>query len=95
MQDELDAMEANQTWSVVRLSSDKHPIGCRWVYKIKHNADGSIDRYKVWLVAKGYTQQDGIDFFDTFSPVAKLATIKVLIAIAASHQWLSSSIRCQ
>ena len=57
MAEELQAMEANNTWEVVPLPEGKHTIGCRWVYKVKRKQDGSVDRYKAWLVAKGYTQQ--------------------------------------
>ena len=68
-------MEANKTWTLVPLPPDKRTIGCRWVYKVKYHPNGSVDRYKASLVAKGYTQQAGLDFIETFSPVTKFPTI--------------------
>ncbi|MDV3143325.1 MAG: reverse transcriptase domain-containing protein, partial [Sweet potato little leaf phytoplasma] len=87
MKAELNAMETNNTWDVVPLPSNKHTIGCKWIYKVKHRADGSIERYKTRLVAKGYTQQEGLDFIETFSPVAKLVTVRVLLTMAISFNW--------
>lgn len=83
----LDAMEQNKTWTVVPLPIGKHTIGCRWIYKLKYKYDGTIDRHKASLVVRGYTQQEGIDFFETFSPIAKLVTLKVLLAIVANWHW--------
>jgi hypothetical protein len=87
MRAEIDALEANNTWVLTDLPPNKHAIGCKWVYKVKLKADGSLERYKARLVAKGYTQSEGLDYHETFSPVAKLTTVRCLLAIAAAKNW--------
>lgn len=88
MSAEISALESNHTWVVCDLPPNKHPIGCKWVYKIKHKADGSIERYKARLVAKGYTQSEGLDYHGTFYPVAKMTTVRCLLALVAAKNWV-------
>ncbi|MCI11288.1 putative retroelement pol polyprotein, partial [Trifolium medium] len=87
MDTELQALQHNNTWTIVDLPVGAKAIGRKWVYKIKRKSDGSIERYKARLVAKGYNQVEGIDYFETFSPVAKMTTIRVVLAIASSKNW--------
>ncbi|CAA7035581.1 unnamed protein product [Microthlaspi erraticum] len=81
--EELESMKENHVWDLVDLPPERRAIGNKWIFKIKRNADGSIDRYKARLVAKCYTQQEGIDYEETFSPVVRFASIRLIIAIVA------------
>jgi Reverse transcriptase (RNA-dependent DNA polymerase) len=87
MEEELHALEKNQTWTVCPLPKNKKPVGCKWVYKIKCNSDGTIKRYNARLVAKGYTQTYGIDYHETFAPVVKMNTVRILLSIAINNSW--------
>ena len=84
---EFNAMEATHTWDVTTLPPGKKAVGCRLLYSLKFNADGTLERRKVRLVAKGYTQKEGQDYNDIFSPVAKMATVKLLLKISATKKW--------
>ena len=87
MEEELRMIEKNGTWVLVNKPAGKKILGVKWVFKLKMNADGSVNRHKARLVVKGYSQEIGIDVFDTFAPVARLDTIRLLIAITAQRGW--------
>ena len=82
MEMEIAALHQNHTWDLVEQPPDVNVIGCKWVYKLKHKPDGSIERYKARLVAKGYNQTHGLNSFETFSPVVKAATISIILTVA-------------
>ena len=81
MEEELDSIEKNETWKMVTPPPGCKPIGLKWVYKIKRNSCGDIVRYKARLVAKGYVKKIVIDYEEVFAPVARMKTIRVLLAL--------------
>lgn len=87
MNEEISALKANQTWDLVPKPEEVKPISCRWVYKLKTRADGSIERYKARLVARWFSQQYEINYDETFSPVVKMTTVRILITLAANNSW--------
>jgi hypothetical protein len=84
---ELTALKDAGTWSIVEKPEGVNVIGCKWVFRIKWNADGEIDKYKARLVAKGYSQVYGVDYYDTYAPVACLASLRTITAIATRNDW--------
>ena len=84
LEDEMESMKENQVWKVVELSKGRKAIRNRWVLTIKRKVDGTIERYKTCLVAKVYTQNEEIDYDETFFPVVKFASIRLILAIVAS-----------
>jgi hypothetical protein len=85
--EEFDALMNNGTWTLVPRNESNNLVGCKWLFRIKRNPDGSIARYKARLVAKGYTQLSGLDYKETFAPVVEPQTIKVVLTIALAWGW--------
>ena len=88
MDEEMHVVLKSHTWDVVPLPLGKHAVGCKYVHAKKHHADGTLARLKSCIVARGFTHSYGIDYLEIFSPVAKMDTVCLLLALAAHFQWL-------
>ena len=87
MDDEMKALQINHTWDLVPRPSNANIVGSKWVFRTKFLSDGSIELFKACLVAKGYTQLPGLDYTDTFIPVVKASTFRVVLSLAVYHKW--------
>jgi len=87
MHEELKALTENHTWTIVSLPAGKEVVGCRWIFKTKFKSDGTVDRHKAHLVAQGFTQKFGVDYKETFAPVAKMTTVRVLLSVVINQGW--------
>jgi hypothetical protein len=87
MREEMHALQKNKTWELVPLPKGKKAMGCKWVFTVKQNPKREVDRYKARLVAKGYSQTYGIDYDETFVPMAKMGTVRTLISCAVNFGW--------
>lgn len=85
--EEMNALEKNGTWEIIKKPRNSVPMGCKWIFTIKYKADGTIDRFKAKLVTKGYTQTYGIDYQETFVPFAKINKVRVLLSLVANLDW--------
>ena len=84
MVEEMDALDKNEAWDIVELPTGRKFVGSKWFFKKKFNAQGKVEKYKAWLVEKGYSQVEGIDCGEIFSPVSKLTSLRFLLSIATA-----------
>ena len=84
----MDSILSNNTWVLVDLPTGSKPIGCKWLFRRKYNTNESIQTFKVRLVAKGFKQREGVDYFDTYALVARIMSIRVLLALASIYKLI-------
>ena len=87
MDEEIKSIQKNDTWELISLSNGYKTIGVKWVYKAKKNSKGEVERYKVRLVAKGYSQRAGIDYYEVFVFVVRLEMVRLIISLAVQNKW--------
>lgn len=85
MKEEIDSLEENFTWSLVELPNRSKPVSTRWVFRVKRDANGEIQQYKARLIARGFSQREGIDYNETFNHVARFDTIRAVLSVAANE----------
>lgn len=87
IRDEYEALIRNKTWTLVPFSPEYKVVNNKWVFRVKQNTDGSIIKYKVRLVVKGFQQTEGIDYFETFSHIVKSSTVRIVLSLVM-HKWI-------
>ncbi|KAJ6422482.1 hypothetical protein OIU84_027443 [Salix udensis] len=85
MEEEIVALHAHRTWTLVPLPSHRNLVGCKWIFQLKRHVDGSIAHHKARLVAQGFSQEPGLDYGETFSPIVKPTTVRLVLALVAHH----------
>ena len=95
MQEEIDTLAENRTWDLIKLPKGKNVVGCKWVYKTKHDSNRNVSRHKARLVAKRYAQMQGIDYDETFAPVAKMANLENTTCCECSQRLVSAPYGCK
>jgi hypothetical protein len=87
MTEEYQSIMKNDVWDIVSRPKGKYAVTSKWIYKIKHAADGSVEKYKARFVAKGFSQAKGIEYEETFAPIARCTSIRTIISLVASMGW--------
>ncbi|CAM8987178.1 unnamed protein product [Rhodiola kirilowii] len=87
MEAEIHALQSNNTWQIISLPPGKNVVSSKWIFRVKRHSDGTIERYKARLVARGFSQEEGLDYNETFAPVVKMTTVRTVLSLAASKHW--------
>ena len=85
MQKEMESMQEHEVWNLVEIPAEKKAVGCKWIFKIKTDSEGKIERFKARLVAQGFNQKFGKDYDETFSPVVRQESLRTLVALSVQH----------